>query len=122
MNSGLKLYTDVHIAAAIATELTRRGVDVVRCQDVGMHDAEDVQHLEYASAEGQAVVSNDSDFTRLHNRWMAEGRSHAGIFYIVDNPYLIGFIVNELADIHDLIVGGAGDLETDIYNRLFYVG
>jgi len=32
----LQLYTDTHIAKAIAEQLRAHGVDVVRCEEVGM--------------------------------------------------------------------------------------
>jgi len=40
----IKFYTDAHVAKAIARQLHSRGVDIVRCQDVGMADADDSEH------------------------------------------------------------------------------
>jgi predicted nuclease of predicted toxin-antitoxin system len=58
----LKFYTDTHIAKAIAVQLRNRGVEVVRCEEVGLAEARDTVHLEYATNHGLAVVTHDDDF------------------------------------------------------------
>lgn len=45
MNIKLQLYADTNIAKAVTDGLNNRGVDVVRCEDVGMAEAEDSDHL-----------------------------------------------------------------------------
>src|SRR6266540_1346766 len=52
----IKFYTDSHIAKAIAVQLRNRSVDIVRCQDVGMDDADDIEHLEYAASQGRTII------------------------------------------------------------------
>ena len=74
MTTPLKFYTDSHIQKAVADQLRAQGVDVVRCQDVGMADADDLPHLEYATEEGRVVVTNDkaviSALKREGLRWI----------------------------------------------------
>ena len=65
-NARPKFYSDKHIPKAVAKQLRSRGVDIVRCEDVGLGDADDLTHLEYATREGCAVITNDTDFIRLH--------------------------------------------------------
>ena len=42
---------DVHMPHAVAIGLRRRGVDVVRAQEVGLADANDDEHMKYARSE-----------------------------------------------------------------------
>jgi hypothetical protein len=47
--SVLKFYADTHIDKDVAIQLRKKGVDVVRCEDVGMAEADDEAHLDYAA-------------------------------------------------------------------------
>lgn len=120
----LRFYTDKHIPKAVATQLRNRGIDIVRCEEIGLGDAPDHVHLEYAANQGRVVITNDADFTRLHGEWQLEGKVHAGIFLClshIQGERGIGTIVNEVVGYYDLIEGGAGSVESDIANRLIFV-
>lgn len=73
-----KFYTDAHVPSAVAKQLRRRdvafGEDIVRCQEVGMADAKDPDHLAFAVEHGRILVTRDKGFAALHKRWLAEGR------------------------------------------------
>ena len=49
----IAFYTDTHIAKAVALQLRGHGIDVIRCEQVGLADASDVRHLEYATQHGR---------------------------------------------------------------------
>jgi hypothetical protein len=120
----LKFYTDKHIPKAVAVQLRVRGIDVVRCEDVGMGDAKDVEHLEYATAEGRAVITRDKDFPRLDTLWRSQGKDHAGIFYClspVQGKAAVGKVINGCLEYYELIIGGAGTVEQDIVNQVIFV-
>ena len=124
--STLKLYTDVHIDKAVARQLQVRTVDIIRCQDVGMQDASDEDHLQYATEQGRAVVTSDDDFLALDARWRDEGRTHAGIFFV--KPEVtnsgdggIGMTVKTLLFWHEAVEGEAASLEKDVYNQVHYI-
>ncbi len=120
----LKFYFDVHVPKAVATELRKRGMDVVRCQEIGLHDADDAIHLETATQQGRVVVSFDEDYPALHAAWLEAGKKHAGIMRLspdLQQPYGIGQMVRVLADYHALISEGAGTLEADIENQLLFI-
>lgn len=68
---------DEHVAKSVTEGLRRRGVNVVTVQELGLQAAEDQQHLQRATQEGRVVVTQDTDFLRLH----AAGLSHGGIVY-----------------------------------------
>ena len=120
----LRFYTDTHIARAVARQLRERGIDVVRCEEVGLASASDIEHLEYATREHRTIITNDDDFLLLDRLWRREGKRHAGIMYClphVQGIAAIGRIVNECADLHVLILNGAGSVEADIENQIIYV-
>jgi predicted nuclease of predicted toxin-antitoxin system len=121
----LRFYTDAHIAKAVAEQLRVKGIDVVRCQEVGLADVEDFEHLEYAVREGRVLVTHDADFLRYDSEWRSEGKSHAGIMFVsrdLQGERYIGQIVRALTDYYELIAGGAGSVEQDIANRVFFIG
>jgi predicted nuclease of predicted toxin-antitoxin system len=78
----LKFYFDTHIARVVAEQRRARGVDVVRCEEVGMAQASDKEHLEYATEQGRIMVSQDEDYARLDAYWRQAGRTHAGIMKV----------------------------------------
>jgi predicted nuclease of predicted toxin-antitoxin system len=119
----LKFYTDKHIPKAVARQLTLRGVDIVRCEDVGLGDESDIVHLEYAAREGRVIITHD-DFARLASEWQSQGKPFAGIILClakVQGQSAIGKIVNEVMLYHELIEGGAATIEADIANRVLFV-
>jgi Domain of unknown function (DUF5615) len=124
MPEPLKLYFDENVAKEIALQLRAKGVDVLRCQEVGLGEADDPIHLEYAIEQGRAIVSFDNDFKHLHQQYMNAEKSHMGIFHVAE--YLqgdggIGTIVTTLLDLHLMIEGEAGTVENDIHNQLIII-
>jgi predicted nuclease of predicted toxin-antitoxin system len=122
--SEIKFYLDTHIAKAVAVQLRARGVDVVRCEEVGMAEADDPVHLEYAAREGRVLVSQDDDFAAHHAQWQREGKKHSGIMLLpkrLQSEAQISFAVTELATYHALVAEGAGSVEDDIANQLIYL-
>jgi predicted nuclease of predicted toxin-antitoxin system len=93
----ITFYTDSHIAKTIVMQLRHRDVDVIRCQDVGMGDADDVTHLKYATSQGRTVITSDEDFLALDAQWQSSGKFHAGIIYVPpQRKDAIGIIVAQL--------------------------
>ncbi len=41
----LKFYTDTHVAKVVAVQLRPRGIEVIRCEDVGMARSGDFDYL-----------------------------------------------------------------------------
>lgn len=120
----IKYYLDTHISKAVALQLRSKGVDVVRCEEVGMAEADDLEHLEYATLHGRVVVSHDEDFLRKDKEWKEQGKRHAGIMSNAHNlqgKEHVGRIINELLEYDELIRIGAGTLEEDIANRVIFI-
>jgi hypothetical protein len=125
--SELRFFTDEHVHKAVVEELRKRGVDVVRVEDMGWKGEDDLPLLEYAAAEGRSIVTGDDDFLAHHTRWQDEGQSHCGIFYILPRvrqrgKAAIGIIVNELWFYCEAVQEGAATTEQDIYNQVIYIG
>lgn len=76
----IKLYLDEMIPTDLARVLRQYGYNVVTAQQASMLGKDDPAHLEYASAQGRAILTfNIGDFARLHKSWHEQGKHHAGI-------------------------------------------
>jgi predicted nuclease of predicted toxin-antitoxin system len=76
----VKLYLDEMVPTDLSRVLRQYGYDVVTAQETGMLGKTDVEHLEYASAQGRAILTfNIKDFAKLHKSWHKEDKHHAGI-------------------------------------------
>ncbi|MBL8120321.1 MAG: DUF5615 family PIN-like protein [Anaerolineae bacterium] len=125
MSRPLRYYMDTHIPKVVAFELRRRGIDVVRCEEIGLAEAADETHLQTAVEQERTLVSRDTDFVRLHADWLQLKRQHYGILFLKD--YLqgsdrIGSIVRILVEYHQLVKDGAASVEMDFVNQLYFVG
>jgi predicted nuclease of predicted toxin-antitoxin system len=124
MADQLKFYTDNHIAKAVAVQLRKRGIDAIRCEEVNMANASDLAHLEYAAKEKRILITNDDDFLKLDQNWRIEGKNHAGIMFClshIQGKNMVGRIIQECLELHELIAGGAGTIEEDIENQIIYI-
>ena len=82
-----KALTDEMIAPRLADFLKLRDYDVSSCHREGRADRgiSDEDQLAFATAQDRAIYTfNVRDFRRLHHRWQAAGRDHAGIIVSED--------------------------------------
>lgn len=124
MSQTLRIFTDTHIAFAIVKQLRLRGIDVERCEDVGLAEAKDEELLIYATNHQRAILSFDSDFDVLHKKWLENSKPHCGIFRCSSNlqgAKGIGAIIVFLEVYHLAVSQGAGSLEKDVYNEFILV-
>lgn len=122
MPEQMRFYFDTHIPKAVAVQLQRRGVEVTRCEDVGLAEIDDAEHLEYASAHRLTLVSHDRDFWDLHAKWLSQDLQHCGIV-LFSHQFQgnVGKLVSELVILNQLISEGAGTLQEDVYNRVYEI-
>ena len=73
----IKFYADEHIHPAIVNALRKRGVDILAAQEAGMLGVSDDEHLRFSSSQGRSIITQDSDFLRLHQKEV----KHSGILY-----------------------------------------
>jgi predicted nuclease of predicted toxin-antitoxin system len=114
----LRFYTDVHISKATVIQLRQKDVDIIHCGEVGMSDAEDEDHLRYATENGRIMITCDEDFERYHAMWQTASHEHGGIVYFKMNESCkeIGLIVKEV-----LFLCQAANYQTDLYNQIWRV-
>jgi hypothetical protein len=64
---------------------------VITALDVEMIEREDAEHLAYAAELGRVLCTfNVGDFCRLHDEYLAQGRTHAGIILMRQQHYSVG--------------------------------
>src|SRR5260221_11976994 len=118
----LKFYTDTNIDKQVATKLRAKRIDVVRCEDVDLAQADDETHLVYAAQHNLALITKDAGFRSRHFQWLSEERNHHGIFFCAKRHVsAIGEIVNACYAYAQLVEQDAGTLE-DIQNEFFDIG
>jgi predicted nuclease of predicted toxin-antitoxin system len=117
----LKFYTDTHIDKQVAMQLRQQDIDVIRCEDVGLAEADDETHLVYAAEHGYALITKDVGFQARHFQWLQDGKSHGGIFFCSDrNHAAIGKIVSDCAAFAQLVETGAGTVN-DIKDQFIVI-
>lgn len=119
----LKFYLDTHIDKQVAIQLRHNGVDVVRCEEVGLAEADDEDHLIYATQEGRVTVTFDQGFRDRAFNWLAAGRSHGGV--LICSPVLqgqgaIGAIVQRCLFYCESIKQGAATMD-DFRNQVLEI-
>lgn len=66
------IWIDAHLSPAIAVWITSTfGITSIALRDLGLRDAEDPEIFEAAKAEGVVLITKDSDFVDLANRFGA---------------------------------------------------
>jgi hypothetical protein len=56
-----------------------------------MIEREDAEHLDYATEQGRVLCTfNVGDFYRLHSEYVAQGKPHAGIIFMRQQPLSVG--------------------------------
>lgn len=84
----------------LVTALRARGADIITAADSGMLGRSDPDHLDYAAAQERVLYTfNRGDFYRLHTRYLAEGKTHAGIILAHQQRYSIGQQMRQILEL-----------------------
>lgn len=79
----MRYYLDEDLSPKIAEILRKHNIDAVSVHEIGMVQAEDIDHLNRAASEGRCLVTrNRNDFIRLTVQYFNEHRPHNGILII----------------------------------------
>jgi len=78
----VSFYLDESLSPEIATQLSMRGIDIIR----GPLGVDDPFHLQRATEMGRVVCAEDDDFLKL----AAPGVDHAGIIKGIQHRHSIG--------------------------------
>jgi hypothetical protein len=91
----LRVFLDEDVHAPLAGALRKRGHDAVHALEEKRLGLSDESQLNFATEKNRCLVTfNTGDFARLHNRWIEEGREHAGI--VVSKQLPIGEALRRL--------------------------
>jgi hypothetical protein len=82
----ISLYLDENLTPKIATQLKRRGINVVTVRDLGLLGDTDENHLERATRMEYVLVTSDTDFLIM----ASEGIEHTGIIFGIQENNAIG--------------------------------
>jgi predicted nuclease of predicted toxin-antitoxin system len=123
MAESLKFFADENIAGPIAPQLRNKGVDIVRCQEVGLQGASDEEIFAYSVEHNLIVITQDTDFLSLSSKRLESGLEHPAVFYLEGHVWGdkgIGVVVKAVLEFHNQVETGEKTSE-DFYNRVIYV-
>ncbi len=93
--AAIRFFTDEDVYGAVAMALRRARIDACSTPEVGRRGHSDESQLDWATAEGRAMVTfNVAHFAEIHAIRLRQGRHHAGI--VVSSQRTIGDIVRRL--------------------------
>jgi hypothetical protein len=92
----VRLYMDVHVPAAITSQLRRRGNDVLTAVDDDAAQLQDAELLERARLLGRVLFTQDIRFLSLAEQCQRENRSFAGLIFGHQLSGTIGQFVEDL--------------------------
>lgn len=100
----IRLYLDEDVHKRVASALQLRGFDVLTAHSLQRWGLEDEEQLAYAALEKRALFTyNASDYLRLHQEWLRQGREHYGIVVSAQLP--IGETVRRLLNLLNRVTG-----------------
>lgn len=90
--SRIRFHLDEDLEAhAFVRALRGRGVDVTTTGEQNLTESSDEAQLLWAMTEGRAILTyNATDFCRLHQQFLADGRHHAGIIIAEQQRHSVG--------------------------------
>ena len=102
---------------ALIQALRARGIDVLTTSEANMSNRSDEEQLDFALARNRVLVTcNIGDFARLHSRWSAVGRAHAGLILIQQQKWGPGELTRRLLR---LLAGNPGQ---SMRSRVEFIG
>ena len=99
MSDLICFHGDENLPFAILAGLRRRGVDVTSTPEAGLMGATDEEQLAFANEQGRVIITQDTDFLRLH----AEGKEHCGIAFYQQGARAIGQVVAALLEMYEYL-------------------
>ena len=88
----LRLYLDEDSSAhGLVRALRLRGIDVLAAYEAGTLGWTDDEQLAFAAAQQRVLLThNIGDLHRIHGEWLAAGKSHRGIIFVIQERNAIG--------------------------------
>lgn len=92
-------YCDTHIPRAVALGLRRRGIDVVRAEEVELAEATDKVHMAFALRDKRVIVTQDAGFIER----IKKGEENCGIAFCEQGSRGIGEMISGLVLIYEVL-------------------
>lgn len=96
MEAAIRFYLDENVPIAVATQLRRRGIEVVTARDLNVLGDSDLNHLQRAKSMGYVLCTHDADYVEM----ATAGVHHAGIIFGQQHKHGIGDWVRFLELLH----------------------
>ena len=96
MATEIRFYLDENVPIAVATQLKRRGIEVVTVRDLGLLGDSDINHLYRATQMSHVLCTHDIDYIEL----AVSGLEHSGIVFGQQHRHGIGDWVRFLELVH----------------------
>jgi Domain of unknown function (DUF5615) len=77
----VRLYADTHIPKQVAIQLRQKDIDIVRCEEVELAEADDNKHWLYAQQEQRTILTHDDDFLTLATQAWQNGETFYDVIY-----------------------------------------
>lgn len=106
----LSFLADEHVSRVFVVELHSNGYDVATVGKDYREGTPDVEHLEQSRVNGRVILSNDSDFTRLH-----ENYDHAGIVLYTDQTMPVSEFIRGIKRVERYVP------EAELRNRIVWL-
>ena len=92
----LKGCADAHVVFGLVQALRQRGMDVIRLQDCGCKQADDIDLLDATLAADRGMLTNDTDFLVLAAERGVRQERFAAIFFWPQQRRSIGQFVQSI--------------------------
>lgn len=89
---------DEHVSRVFVTELEAHGYDVTWVDDGYDSGTADRTHLEQSVATGRVILSNDTDFARLHDNY-----DHGGVILYDDQNMSVTIFISGIKRIERFV-------------------
>ena len=95
----IRFHLDENCDPRIGAGLRLHGIDVTTTPEVGLIGTSDEAQLNCAASAGRVIITNDTDFLRLH----AAGAAHTGIVFCSSQHRSLGELIRLLVLIWELL-------------------
>jgi len=94
----IRFHLDEQVDPEIASQLSRRGIDVTTTVEVGLRTAKDESQFEFICQQKRVLFTHDQDFLIIASRTSA----HPGIVYCKQRTRSLGEIIEGLVLIYEV--------------------
>lgn len=99
----MQFYADENIESAIIDGLRLRGITIQSVQEAGKSGLPDELQLRHAKSVGAILITRDTDFLHLCEKWKQRGISFPGLLFIPSKRISIGECIREIESLTSML-------------------